>query len=943
MMDRSRFDAHELPPDLAELDAELSSIRYEERPSFGPELQAELGRIWVEEGGRSAGTQGRHLLAAGVAGLLMIGLGAPTARASLTRWVQSLRQEPTVAPRPVPTPPPAGQSIPALELASPEPLVDLSPDPSSPGAPAVERRRTERWVGPEVTFPELADRRATEELIRRNYPVSLQEAGIGGVVGLRLWVDSTGSVEAADLGSSSGLPELDRVALDVARSFAFIPARRRGRAVGTPVEFDVRFEVKEAPDPGTTVIPKEPVGEMDLPELTGVTPAPEWRGPVVAPRPDSRSAGDLLRAAVADDAVLRRLGPIEAILMGDPPAGAAPTRWRTEVSEVLEEAMSRDPDNPAPMLALARIRRRQGLRTEARVLFERGLQKALRGGRTSSPAVLADLHYERGMQVRESWLAGRDAGRVSAEALHRDACPQARSSGGAASGYASAERLIAWNYLCPLELGRVFQTDFEVNPRGSDADHALMMASFEAAVEAFPAHVGANVEWLLALSDEGAWQEVLDGARRFLEASGGHPYGHLLAGIALQRLARSEEAEDHFETARKELPVVQARQLDEIAELLDPEDAEAYLALGGAEKAAWVSAFWQRLDPILSTSVNERAVEHMARGAYAILRFGSVDTDPGLVWVRYGRPDQVRVVSGGGGLRTEFWDFGPGPDVTFRGVASGSALSLTPEGRAYVDEIRQLLPHRYGNRSRRVYPLGAQVSRFRAQRPGATLVTVNVDRSSLPPKWGDREVDVVTFLLGGDGTLSRAERERRLVPGAPISAQVVAGPDASEVVVEVRDPRSGAVAALRQRAHLSSAEASPGISDLLLVRSSGPDPDDLRLDAEWVQPVSGPVDGETVGVLFEVYDVGRAASWYRLRAEIEDATTGRVQSIPVHPAGEADFRPTWDRQASPAGPTPEFLSLWVKDVPAGTYRLRVWADFPGAGTPLVSEQVLERG
>jgi len=547
------------------------------------------------------------------------------------------------------------------------------------------------------------------------------------------------------------------------------------------------------------------------------------------------------------------------------------------------------------------------------------------------------------MQVRESWLSARGAGRVTAEALPRDACPQARSSGGAASGYASAERLIAWNYLCPVELGRVFETDFEVDPRGSDADHALMMASFEAAVEAFPAHVGANVERLLALSDEGAWHEVLDGARRFLDASGGHPYAHLLSGIALQRLARSEEAEDQFEIAREGLPAAQVRQLDEIAELLDPEDSEAYLALGGAEKAQWVRAFWQRLDPILSTAVNEREVEHLARAAYAILRFGSVDTDPGLVWVRYGRPDQVRAMSSSGGLRTEFWDFGPGPDVTFRGVASESALSLTPEGRAYVDEIRQMLPHRYGNRSRRVYPVRAQVSRFRAQRPGATLVTMNVDRSSLPPEWGDREVDVRAFLLGEDGTPSRAERVRRLVPGAPISVQVVADPEASEVVVEVQDPRSGAVAALRQHAHLSSAEASPGISDLLLVRWSGPDPDDLRLDAEWVQPVSGPVSGETVGVLFEVYDVGRAASWYRLRAEIEDATTGRVQSVPVHPAGEADFRPTWDRRASPAGPTPEFLSLWVKDVPQGTYRLRVWADLPGAGTPLVSEQVFERG
>ena len=33
-----------LPPGLAELDAELAAIRIEERPSFGPELEAELAR-----------------------------------------------------------------------------------------------------------------------------------------------------------------------------------------------------------------------------------------------------------------------------------------------------------------------------------------------------------------------------------------------------------------------------------------------------------------------------------------------------------------------------------------------------------------------------------------------------------------------------------------------------------------------------------------------------------------------------------------------------------------------------------------------------------------------------------------------------------------------------------------------------------------------------------
>ena len=46
MNDRFDFDGAGLPEDVAGLDAELSSIRYEERPSFGPELRAELAREW---------------------------------------------------------------------------------------------------------------------------------------------------------------------------------------------------------------------------------------------------------------------------------------------------------------------------------------------------------------------------------------------------------------------------------------------------------------------------------------------------------------------------------------------------------------------------------------------------------------------------------------------------------------------------------------------------------------------------------------------------------------------------------------------------------------------------------------------------------------------------------------------------------------------------------
>ena len=180
MTDRRDLDRLDPPPELAELDAELSSIRYEERPSFAPELEADLAREWQSLQGRRYWPV-RQLMAAGVEGLLMVGLGVPSARAALVRVVGSLGVLVGVASGP---PDPAPLRLPTVDL--PAVLdegvlsaVPPTPTVSSPPAPGP----LDRYTGPEVTFPELLDRPWAEALIRRNYPISFQRAGIGGTVG----------------------------------------------------------------------------------------------------------------------------------------------------------------------------------------------------------------------------------------------------------------------------------------------------------------------------------------------------------------------------------------------------------------------------------------------------------------------------------------------------------------------------------------------------------------------------------------------------------------------------------------------------------------------------------------------------------------------------------------------------------------------------------------
>jgi len=943
MNDRFDFDGVEVPEDLAALDAELSSIQYEERPSFGPELKAELTRQWREGAAPPRHWPVRHLMAAGLAGLLMVGLGVPSARAALVRLVGvvSAPIEERIAP-PTTTP-----SVPLLPFDQPSTGTEefhVEPPRLRDEPPPARGTVVPRYEGPEATFPELLDRAGTENLIRDNYPVAFQRRGVGGVVRLRLWVDSTGAVDVADIATSSGVPELDRAAVQVAPNFHFTPARRRGKAVATWVEFDVRFEPTPSDRDSVGLPDVDLIDPPTVPELPPEPLAAVWRDDIAPAVVGEREAGDVLRAALGDDASVRRLGPIDAILEGDPPAGAAPTQWRSQVAEALETAVTRAPGNPAPLLALARIRRKQGLRTEARMLYERGLQLAQREAATLPPILLADLYYERGLIVREDWLGARNVGRVPADALPPSACPQARSSGGALSGFASVDRLIAWNFLCPEALGGAFENSFEPSPGNAEANKAVMMASFRSAVEAYPAHPGANLELLLELADEGRWGEVLDDARRFTRASAGHPYGLLMTGLALQRLSRTEEAEGQFRLAFRSLPAAEMAELEDVSKLLDPSQTAQYWKVSGDARAAWVRSFWDRLDPILSTPVNERKVEHVARASYAHLRFGSALSDAGEVWVRYGRPTHVRVVAEGTGVRTEFWDYGSGPDITFRRMAASEKLDLTSEGRSYVDELRQVFPHRYGTGSRLVFSLPGQVSRFRGATVGASEVVVNTQVPALPATARRDTLDLNVFLLGAEGEkLDMVQRLMSAEP-SPISLEAPAAPEVSDVVVEVFNRRTGQAAALRDSVHAAESVVGATMSDLLLTEPAAPTPQAVRRDAPWMQPLTlaRPVTTHEVGAFLELYDVASLAPWYRLRAEAENQVTGEVVALGIRPAGEDRLRPTWERRPNPTGATPEFLSLWLGDLAEGTWTLRVVADLPDAGVPLVAERVIER-
>ncbi|NNF39295.1 MAG: hypothetical protein HKN71_11560, partial [Gemmatimonadetes bacterium] len=692
----------------------------------------------------------------------------------------------------------------------------------------------------------------------------------------------------------------------------FNPATRDGRPVGTYVEFDLVFEPLEPdwvpPDVVAVGAPEVPADfAYEIPEEGPLT--------VSIPAQIQMEARDLLSVALgaSESEVEARLGSLDGLLAGNPPEGVSPLRWRSQAGDALERAMARDPDNPAPALALARIRLKQGLRADARELLGRGLEGAERGTRTISPRLVAELNYEMGRLVRESWLSVANLGEVPDEALAAVACTRR------GPGPVGLETLLAWNYVCPVRLGEAMASSFVPSERGVEERRA-MVALFRSAVESFPGHVGANVAILLDIADRELWLDLLNGARRFAWDTQGHPYGFLMSGLALQRLGRAEEALEDFEQAFVVLG----------------EDTEVAFrdvsGLGMGEDAS--DAIWAGLDPILQTEVNEREVEHLARASYAYLRFGDLTSDAARLWLRYGRPATVRAF-GRADLRTEFWDYGQGPDVTLSRPATSDERSFTPEGEAYVEELSGVFPHWYGARARPLYSLPAQAVRFRGLEPGTADIEVQLDVPPALETFESDSLDIGLFLLAADGSALSATTRR--IAGDNVRLRTAAGPDVAGVVVELYNARTHEAAALRMPAFRGTEVGDdPRVSDLWLVEAAATEEREVSRNDRWLRPLPRPdvIDDEEVGLFFELYDLpvdeGR---FYRIAVELVSEASGEVVALPYRPSGQELFGTEWTRSTSgyPGGST-EYVTVDLSAAQPGVYELRVTAELASGET-----------
>ena len=97
---------------------------------------------------------------------------------------------------------------------------------------------------PFTAAPEITNRQEIGQALAAAYPTELREAGIGGTTIVHMYIDAAGQVGNVLVANPSGSEVLDQAALEVAREFAFEPARNRDEVVPVWIQIPITFQTR---------------------------------------------------------------------------------------------------------------------------------------------------------------------------------------------------------------------------------------------------------------------------------------------------------------------------------------------------------------------------------------------------------------------------------------------------------------------------------------------------------------------------------------------------------------------------------------------------------------------------------------------------------------------------------------------------------------------------
>lgn len=632
-------------------------------------------------------------------------------------------------------------------------------------------------------------------------------------------------------------------------------------------------------------------------------------------------------------------------------------RDRQKAEEALLQAIKLNPEDPRYYLELGRLRLKQHMKIDAERLLKLSLEKAKEHG---DAATLADVHFSLGYIQEQRYASMRD----------RRMNPFLRGPPAADIQRMADPRPARY-------INRYLRDHPRIEDHG-EMTRQRMLEHYRAALRADPAHVAAATRLMGFLLDEHQLAEYLSIARRLLQANRERPEPYLYLGLGYHRAGREEDAARAFDQALRRLPESDRTAIEDLAPVLRRDEAELYRDMDEDQRNAYNEQYWQIKDPLYLTEANEGKLEHMARVAYADLRFAAPsagqrgwETDRGVIYIRYGPPEASGTFAASTtdrgdpfavGRRSIVWSYGTdGPVFVFRQMPGYVDARFAGDYEFIAEEYRHYEPATYDNIPSipELMDVPMQLARFRGASPEEVAVEIH---AALPLDSLARGLDVVkgevevgVFVLNhrGESVLRRVDSEvltyseaehvdelrswRVLMPtGGPLVAAVEARDAISWRSATARDTFT-AITFPYERLNISDILVADALRPLVESPTRRSDFDVManpKLEFESGDPVHVywelyGLDQDSEGVAS--YDVALAVRIKRLERgnnPLSQLLGSLADAWGFSVVGDDRLELRFNREVrlEASDRVVEFLRLDLKQAPAGDYeiRLRVW-------------------
>lgn len=610
---------------------------------------------------------------------------------------------------------------------------------------------------------------------------------------------------------------------------------------------------------------------------------------------------------------------------------------RLEADKALRRALKLDPRNPAYLMSLGRLMRKQQLYLDARRVLNRAADAVEKQPEKITPAEVAGLWYQLGLYYEDVYLDTRDLVVVHSLPVYTPDC----------AGLGS----FCLNFTRPKAFNEHFRRAASLDEFGED-DLEHTVDAFRRALGADGTHAGAFRRLAVHLLQQSDYGEARRLARRFQHDAPDDPWGYITLGLVYQRMGEDSLAEAEFDRGLALAGPDISDHYRSVSTILRESQAEEYEGANEIARRRLEEVLWRKSDPLYLTHANEVRVAHLGRVAFADLWFedpssGSwgADTERGVVYVRYGPPRQVWQVQrdepgavGNLGGRWIFWNYGwELPNFIFeKQLRFRRAMHmLSSASKQIEEEAREIQPAIYST-SFELHGYQVQLARFR----GVADTIVEVDFYSEVP--GDLllsqpdTLDLGIFLFGAAEHRELYRRTLQL-PMAPspkaLTYSLPLGRGRFTVSIEAR-ARDG-----RAAVHRGELEVEPyrdgrlALSDLVLATAVTPKaeaPADRRDFAIHVNRATTFDPDLPVSVYWEVYGLAtdeEGFADYRVELTVTDAEGKGVLARVARAfgfGGDQKVELTYDRLVPFDGErVPEYLSLDLFDTEPGRYRLGI--------------------